>query len=68
MGEKSTSIDEQGPVGQLLVRGKYRHDVVDKLTPWPSEHIITLHRSLLARGMTHLILAGVMSHAIQGGT
>lgn len=69
-GHHILGIGEEGPMGRLLVRGEYGHDIVDELTPWPSEDVVdkpgkgsfwgtNLHRILLARGITHLIFAGV---------
>lgn len=63
-------IGDQGPMGRLLVRGEYGHDIIDELKPIPGEVVIdkpgkgsmwdtTLHRALLARGITHLLFAGV---------
>ena len=63
-------IGDKGPMGRLLVRGEYGHDIVDELTPWPTETVIDkpgkgsfwgteMHRSLLSRGVTHLLFAGV---------
>lgn len=63
-------VGDAGPMGRLLVRGEYGHDIVDELTPWPGESVVdkpgkgsfwgtNLHRILLARGITHLIFAGV---------
>ncbi|KAK4195690.1 putative hydrolase [Triangularia verruculosa] len=69
-GHHTLGIGDQGPMGRLLVRGEYGHGIVDELTPWPDETIIdklgkgsfwgtNIHRILLARGITHLVLAGV---------
>lgn len=69
-GHHTMGIGDQGPMGRLLVRGEYGHDIVDELTPWPGEVVIdkpgkgsfwgtNLHRVLLSRGITHLIFAGV---------
>jgi allophanate hydrolase len=69
-GHHTIGIGEQGPMGRLLVRGEYGHDIVDELRPIPGELVIdkpgkgsmwrtSLHRSLLARGITHLLFAGV---------
>jgi allophanate hydrolase len=63
-------IGDQGPMGRLLVRGEYGHDIIDELKPIPGEPVIdkpgkgsmwdtALHRTLLARGVTHLLFAGV---------
>ncbi|KAK5118714.1 hypothetical protein LTR85_007920 [Meristemomyces frigidus] len=63
-------IGDQGPMGRLLVRGEYGHDIIDELRPVPGEVVVdkpgkgsfwntTLHRALLARGVTHLLVAGV---------
>lgn len=69
-GHHTMGIGEEGPMGRLLVRGEYGHDIVDELTPWPGEEVVdkpgkgsfwgtNLHRILLARGITHMIFAGV---------
>ncbi|KAH8895897.1 glutamyl-tRNA amidotransferase subunit A [Thozetella sp. PMI_491] len=69
-GHHTMGIGDQGPMGRLLVRGEYGHDIVDELTPWPDEIVIDkpgkgsfwgtdIHRVLLARGVTHLLFAGV---------
>jgi nicotinamidase-related amidase len=69
-GHHTTGIGEPGPMGRLLVRGEYGHDVIDELRPLPGEVIIDkpgkgsfwktdFHRALLNRGITHLLLAGV---------
>lgn len=57
-------------MGRLLIRGEYGHDIIDDLKPTPGEVVIdkpgkgsfwatNLHRALLARGVTHLLVAGV---------
>ena len=57
-------------MGRLLVRGEYGHDIIDELRQLPGEPVIdkpgkgsfwdtTLHRTLLARGITHLFVTGV---------
>ncbi|KAK0736592.1 amidase signature domain-containing protein [Apiosordaria backusii] len=69
-GHHTLGIGDQGPMGKLLVRGEYGHDIVDELTPWPDEIVIdkpgkgsfwgtNIHRILLSRGITHLIFTGV---------
>lgn len=69
-GQHTLVIGDQGPMGRLLVRGEYGHDIIDDLQPLPGELVVdkpgkgsfwntSLHRSLLARGITHLLLAGV---------
>lgn len=69
-GHHSLGIGDQGPMGRLLVRGERGHDIIDDLTPWPDEVIIDkpgkgsfwgtdIHRALLARGITHILFAGV---------
>lgn len=56
--------------GRLLVRGERGHDLVDELRPRPGELVVDkpgkgafwatgLHRQLMARGVTHLLIAGV---------
>ncbi|KEQ85789.1 Isochorismatase hydrolase [Aureobasidium pullulans EXF-150] len=69
-GHHTIGIGGPGPMGRLLVRGEYGHDVIDELRPLPGEVVIDkpgkgsfwktgFHRALLARGITHLLLAGV---------
>lgn len=69
-GHHTMGIGDQGPMGRLLVRGEYGHDIIDELKPLPDEVVIDkpgkgsywgtgLHRVLLARGITHLLFAGV---------
>jgi allophanate hydrolase len=69
-GHHGMGIGDQGPMGRLLVRGEYGHDIVDELAPWPAEVVVdkpgkgsffgtNIHRTLLAQGITHIIFAGV---------
>lgn len=69
-GHHTMGIGDQGPMGRLLVRGEWGHDIIDELKPYPGEPVIDkpgkgsfwgtgLHRTLLARGITHLLFAGV---------
>ncbi|OXV07737.1 hypothetical protein Egran_04503 [Elaphomyces granulatus] len=69
-GHHAMGIGEQGPMGRLLVRGEHGHDIIDELSPQPGEPVIDkpgkgsfwgtrFHRSLLARGITHLLVTGV---------
>ena len=69
-GHHTMGIGDAGPMGRLLVRGEYGHDIIDELRPIPGEPVIdkpgkgsmwdtNLHRTLLARGITHLLFAGV---------
>jgi nicotinamidase-related amidase len=63
-------IGQEGPMGRLLVRGEYGHDIVDELQPLPGELVIdkpgkgafyntALQEKLIALGITHLIVCGV---------
>lgn len=69
-GHHTMGIGDQGPMGRLLVRGEWGHDIIDELKPLPGEVIVDkpgkgsywgtgLHRALLARGITHLLFSGV---------
>ncbi|OTA00970.1 hypothetical protein A9Z42_0012800 [Trichoderma parareesei] len=69
-GGQSINISDERPTGKFLVKGETSHDIIDELKPWPTELIVDkpgkgsfwgtrLHRLLLARGITHLILTGV---------
>ncbi|CAD0012719.1 unnamed protein product [Aureobasidium pullulans] len=73
-GHHTIGIGGPGPMGRLLVRGEYGHDIIDELRPLPGEVVIDkpgkgsfwktgFHRALLARGITHLLLAGVTTDA-----
>jgi nicotinamidase-related amidase len=69
-GHHTVGIGEVGPMGRLLVRGEMGHEIVDELAPLPGEIVVDksgkgsfwetdLHRKLMARGITHLLFAGV---------
>ncbi|KAH9889733.1 amidase signature domain-containing protein [Xylariomycetidae sp. FL2044] len=69
-GQHTLGIGDAGPMGRLLVRGEYGHDIVDELRPRAGEVVIDksgkgsfwatdLHRKLMARGVTHLLFCGV---------
>ncbi|KAK1753664.1 putative hydrolase [Echria macrotheca] len=69
-GHHNLGIGDRGPMGRLLVRGEWGHDIVTELTPWPGEVVIDkpgkgsfwgtdIHRVLLSRGITHLLFTGV---------
>jgi len=63
-------IGQEGPMGRLLVRGEYGHDIVDELQPLPGELVIDkpgkgafynteFQEKLIAMGITHLFVCGV---------
>ncbi|PTB72646.1 amidase signature enzyme [Trichoderma longibrachiatum ATCC 18648] len=63
-------MGDEVPMDGLLVRGQKGHDIIDELKPWAADLVVDklgtgtfwstgLHRVLLARGITHLILTGV---------
>ncbi|CAG8958595.1 hypothetical protein HYFRA_00009912 [Hymenoscyphus fraxineus] len=69
-GHHTMGIGDEGPMGRLLVRGEWGHDIIDELKPLPGEPVVdkpgkgsfwgtSLHRILLARGITHLLFSGV---------
>lgn len=69
-GHHNIGIGDKGPMGRLLVRGEYGHDIIDDLKPRPGEVVIDkpgkgsfwstdFHRRLMARDITHLLLCGV---------
>ncbi len=39
-GAPSMRIGDQGPLGRILVRGEYGHDIVDELAPAPGEPVV----------------------------
>ena len=68
--QHSLVIGDKGKMGRLLTRGEYGHDFVDELQPFPGEVVIDkpgkgafwntpLMHKLKARGITHLLVAGV---------
>lgn len=63
-------IGDAAPMGRLLTRGEYGHDLVDELQPLPGELVVdkpgkgsffstSLHEHLVDRAITHLVVAGV---------
>lgn len=69
-GHHTMGIGDQGPMGRLLVRGEWGHDIIDELRQLPGEPVIDkpgkgsywgtgLHKILLARGITHILFSGV---------
>lgn len=75
-GHHTLGIGEEGPMGRLLVRGEIGHGIVNELLPEPGEVVVDksgkggfwgtdLHRKLMARGITHLLFAGVTTEYVQ---
>lgn len=71
--KQGAGIGDEGPMGRILVRGEYGHDIVDELKPIEGEIIIDkpgkgafyktdLELILRNRGITHLLVAGVTTH------
>jgi nicotinamidase-related amidase len=69
-GTPSLRIGDPGPMGRILIDGEPGADFVPGLSPRPGEieirkpgkgafHATGLHRSLQARGVTHLVFGGV---------
>ena len=69
-GRLATGIGDQGPMGRILVRGEYGHDIVDELKPAAGEPVIDkpgkgsfyatdLDTILHNRGVKQLIVCGV---------
>jgi len=70
---RSPAIGEKGPMGRILIRGEYGHDIVDELTPQADEPIIDkpgkgafyrtdLELILQNRSIESLIVCGVTTH------
>lgn len=70
---RSSAIGEDGPMGKILVRGEYGHDIVDELKPLDHEVVIDkpgkgafyqtdLHIILQSKGIESLIFCGVTTH------
>ncbi len=69
-GKLETGIGDVGPMGRVLVRGEWGHDIVDELKPIAGEPIIDkpgkgsfyatdLQTILTNRSITHLVVTGV---------
>jgi len=65
-----SEIGSQGPMGRLLIRGEYGHDIIDELKPIEGETVIdkasygafcgtNLQSILRAQGIDTLVFAGV---------
>lgn len=69
-GRLKSGIGDAGPMGRILVRGEYGHDIIDELKPVPGEpvvdkpgkgafHATDLDSMLRNRGIQQLIVCGV---------
>ena len=69
-GRLKAGIGDAGPMGRILVRGEYGHDIIDELKPLPGEpvvdkpgkgafHATDLDAMLKNRGVHQLIVCGV---------
>lgn len=69
-GRLKAGIGDKGPMGRILVRGEYGHDIVDELKPAPGEPVVDkpgkgafyatdLDAMLHARGIGQLVVCGV---------
>ncbi|CEG25592.1 cysteine hydrolase family protein [Bacillus sp. B-jedd] len=71
--KQGAGIGDEGPMGRILVRGEYGHDIVDELKPVNGEIIIDkpgkgafyrtdLDLILKNKEITHLLVGGVTTH------
>src|SRR5207244_10805018 len=69
-GRLRNGIGDPGPMGRILVRGEYGHDIVDDLKPGPGEPVVDkpgkgsfyatdLESILRHRGVQQLVVCGV---------
>ncbi len=69
-GRLKTGIGDKGPMGRILVRGEYGHDIVKELAPIPGEPVVDkpgkgafyatdLDAILKNRGVRQLVVCGV---------
>src|SRR5258708_4717512 len=69
-GHLTTGIGDKGPMGRILVRGEYGHDIVDELKPAPGELVVDkpgkgafyatdLENVLRNRAISSLVVTGV---------
>lgn len=72
-------IGSQGPLGRLLVRGEYGHDLIDELQPLAGEPVVDkpgysafastdLELLLRNRGITALVIGGVTTEVCVSST
>lgn len=71
--KQGAGIGDIGPMGRILIRGEFGHEIVTELTPFPDEIVIDkpgkgafyqteLHDILQKQGIESLILTGVTTH------
>jgi nicotinamidase-related amidase len=69
-GRLATGIGDDGPMGRILVRGEYGHDIIDELKPAPGEPVVDkpgkgafyatdLDSMLHNKGIRQLVVCGV---------
>jgi len=69
-GRLKTGIGDKGPMGRILVRGEYGHDLIDELQPAPGEPVVDkpgkgafyatdLDAMLRNKGVRRLVVCGV---------
>jgi nicotinamidase-related amidase len=69
-GAPSQRIGAPGPMGRILIRGEYGHDIIDELAPAPGEPVVDkpgkgafyatgLGDLLATNGITSLVVTGV---------
>lgn len=69
-GKLKAGIGDRGPMGRILVRGEYGHDIIDELQPLPGEPVVDkpgkgafyatdLDAMLKNRGVQQLVVCGV---------
>ncbi|HKC42682.1 MAG TPA: isochorismatase family cysteine hydrolase [Burkholderiales bacterium] len=69
-GRLKTGIGDKGPMGRILVRGEYGHDIIDELQPAPGEPVVDkpgkgafyatdLDAMLRNKGVRRLVVCGV---------
>jgi len=69
-GHHKTGIGDRGPMGRILVRGEFGHEIVDELMPLPGEPVVDkpgkgafyatdFNEILKSRGVQQLMVCGV---------